>query len=201
MRKMLRTALLLLIAACAFRVGSAMKDRQLLREQVIRLHVVADSDSAEDQALKLQVRDAVTGYLTGILEDITDVEKAKEYLAQELPRLKALAERTLARAGCSDPVVVSLEEEAFDTRYYDTFTLPAGVYEALRITIGSGEGKNWWCVVFPQFCFGEEEFSDAAVGAGFPDGLSATLQGKEGYELRFWLLDWLGQLENFLRFG
>jgi hypothetical protein len=56
-------------------------------------------------------------------------------------------------------------------------------------------------VVFPQFCFGEEEFSDAAVGAGFPDGLPETLQGKEGYELRFWLLDWLGRLENFLRFG
>ena len=85
-------------------------------------------------------------------------------------------------------------------RQYDTFALPSGVYESLRISIGEAQGKNWWCVVFPSLCMPAvgENFSDAAAGAGFDDGLTNTLQQKKGYEIRFFLLDWLGWLENLL---
>ena len=106
----------------------------------------------------------------------------------------------LEEAGYDGEAVVTLCKEAFDTRYYDTFTLPAGVYEALRITIGEGAGKNWWCVVFPTFCVpaAGEGFEDVAVDAGFSDALSGALTGEKPYELRFFFLDKLGELENRL---
>ena len=94
--------------------------------------------------------------------------------------------------------MATLDKEVFDTRYYDTFTLPAGVYEALRITIGEGEGKNWWCVGFPTLCLPatSEGFEDVAAGAGFPDTLTAALEGERGYRVRFILLDLLGKWQG-----
>jgi stage II sporulation protein R len=91
-------------------------------------------------------------------------------------------------------------KEAFDKRVYDTFTLPAGIYNALLIVIGDGQGKNWWCVVFPSLCIpaASETFADTAAGAGFPETLNRALTGDNGYELRFAVLDVLGNLENIL---
>lgn len=203
MIKLFKNILLCAMAAAVFWCASVVSDRQKLNEELIRLHVVADSDEPGDQQLKLKVRDAVTDMLTDVMESMPDVEQAKVYLLDSLSEIQAVAESTLRAAGCQDSVSVTLEKEAFDTRHYDTFSLPAGVYEALRITIGSGEGKNWWCVVFPTLCMGavSEEFEDTAAGAGFSDSLTETLEGKKGYELRFFLLDVLGELENLLRFG
>ena len=203
MRKLLHLILLCALMVSMLWFGTVISDRQRLNNEVIRLHVVADSDDAEAQALKLKVRDAVTELLKQSLDRIPDVDQAKAYLLDSLEEIRLVAEDTLRQAGCHDPVTVTLNREAFDTRHYDTFSLPAGVYESLRITIGSGEGKNWWCVVFPALCMNAagESFEDTAAGAGFPDTLTAALEGKEGHELRFFLLDVLGELENLLRFG
>lgn len=178
--------------------GTVLADREQLDEGLIRLHVVANSDSGEDQRIKLQVRDAVVESLRGAMADVADVEQAKAYLQENLPKIQKVANETLRLLGCTETAVVSLCREAFDTRYYDTFSLPAGVYEALRITIGEGAGKNWWCVVFPTFCIPAttEGFHDVAAGAGFPDSLNSALTGEEGYEVRFFLLDALGELEK-----
>ncbi len=201
MRKLVkRTALCACIAALCW-CGGLIADRQTLHEELIRLHVVANSDSQEDQALKLRVRDAVIASLSEAMENITDADQAMAYLQENLPKIQAAANRALAEAGSEDTAVVTLTQETFDTREYDTFTLPAGVYEALRITIGEGEGHNWWCVVFPTLCLpaAGEGFEDVAAGAGFPDGLTAALEGD--CELRFFLLDAMGRLENYLFAG
>ena len=200
MRKaMKRIGICFLIAAGVWMM-MLVCDRQLLREELIRLHVVAASDSEMDQALKLKVRDAVVESLKAEMNNLTDPEQAKEYLQQNLPKIEALANRVLREAGCSDVATVRLCLEEFSRRVYDTFTLPAGIYQALRITIGEGEGKNWWCVVFPSLCIPAttDGFEDVAAAAGFPESLTAALEGKEGYEIRFFLLDVLGQLENVL---
>ena len=107
----------------------------------------------------------------------------------------------LAQAGFPDTATVSLCLEEFATRVYDTFTLPAGLYESLRIVIGEGEGQNWWCVMFPSFCLPatSEGFEEVACGAGFSDTLTQTLEGE--YEIRFFFLDALGAVENFLHRG
>lgn len=198
MRKVWKSFRFCLLLTFAIWLGTVMFDRQLLHDQLIRLHVVANSDSAEDQAVKLQVRDAIVESLEGDLQNIGDLEQAKAYLRENLPKIQAIANRVLAAAGFRERAQVSLQKEAFDIRYYDTFTLPAGVYEALRVTIGEGQGKNWWCVVFPTLCLPATaaEFEDVAAGSGFSRELTRTLEGEDGYELRFYLLELLGRVEN-----
>ena len=198
MRKLIKRVMLCMIIAALIWCGTLIADRKQLHDCLIRLHVVGASNSKEDQDVKLQVRDAVIESLSSAMNDITDIDQAKAYLQENLTKIEKIANETLKKAGFDDLVKVSLTEEAFDTRVYDTFTLPAGVYEALRIVIGEGEGKNWWCVVFPTLCMPAttEGFEDVSVGAGFSGTMTNTLTGKEGYEVRFFLLDALGKLEN-----
>ena len=198
MKKLAKRLALCALVTMLIWCGGIVADRDRLNEDLIRLHVVANSDKSEDQALKLAVRDAITENLQAALEKISDVESAKSYIQTNLPKLQALAQRTLHSLGCEDTVTVSLCRESFDTREYGTFSLPAGVYDALRIVIGDGEGKNWWCVVFPSLCIGtsSEEFEDTAAGAGFPESLRSALTGESECEIRFFLLDTLGELES-----
>ena len=203
MKRLIKRVGICLLLAAFFWCGTLLSDRQRLRQELIRLHVVANSDSPEDQARKLQVRDAITDSLKADLQNIRDVQQAKQYLQEKLPYIQRVASNTLRELGCEDSVAVSLCREAFDTRVYDTFTLPSGVYQALRVVIGEGQGKNWWCVVFPGLCVpaASEGFEEVAAGAGFPEGLNSALTGEEGYELRFGLLDAMGKLENILFTG
>ncbi len=200
MRKGFRRVVFCFLVAASVWCGSILADREVLNKELIRLHVVANSDSGQDQAIKLQVRDAVTASLKSGLEKVGDVDAAKEYLQENLPKIQTVANQTLEKAGFDGQAVVTLCKEAFDTRYYDTFSLPAGVYEALRITIGEGAGKNWWCVVFPSLCIPatSDGFSDVAAGAGFSESLNSALTGEETYEVRFYLLDAMGRIQNIL---
>lgn len=200
MRKIAKLISTLLLLAAAFYLGTVASDREALSENLIRLHVVADSDSAEDQAIKLQVRDAITAKLETVMDDLPDLETAKAYLQEHLPELEKIANDTLKAAGNGCQAVVTLAKEAFPTREYDTFTLPAGIYESLRVTIGSGEGQNWWCVVFPSLCVSAttDGFEDTAVSAGFSDRMAGTLTGKQEYKVRFFLLDCFGWVENWI---
>ena len=191
-RHMRRIALVAFVVVCIYGWG-IVTDSQALRENFLRLHVVGASDSKEDQDVKLLVRDAVLASLEEGLDDLTDPAAAYDYVARMLPKVKEAADRCLQEAGFSDTVQVSLTEEAFPSRDYDTFSLPAGVYQALRVVIGEGEGKNWWCVVFPQLCVGED-FVETASVAGLSPELTGTLEGE--YELRFWLLEKLGEVKN-----
>lgn len=198
MKKLLKMAVFALALYLAFWCGSLLSDRAALNENLIRLHVVANSDSDEDQALKLKVRDAVVQKLQDTMESFPTMEEARAYLQAHLPELEQFVNQVIRELGFAETATVSVDREAFDTREYDTFTLPAGYYEALRITIGQGQGRNWWCVVFPSLCVGTaEDFQDTAAGAGFSDGLTETLQDQT--QIRFFLLDWLGQVENFFR--
>ena len=175
-------------------------DKAQLQERIVRLHVVANSDSEEDQTMKLKVRDAIVAYLNTSLAEFQDIDQVKAYLAENLQTLENIARQVLESAGINECVNVSFEKETFPIRHYDTFSLPSGVYQSLRIRIGQAEGKNWWCVVFPTLCIHQTEdgFQEVAAGSGFSDGLASTLTHEEGYEVRFFLLDWLGQLENLL---
>jgi stage II sporulation protein R len=195
MRKYVHRIVICFLVAVFVWTAMLIADRQALRTQLIRLHVVAASDSAEDQEIKLRVRDAVLGSLRQGLSDLTDMEQAVAYVEEMIPKIENAANLVLAEAGFADTVQVSLTEWEFPEREYDTFSLPAGVYNALRVVIGEGEGQNWWCVVFPELCMGvtTEEFREMS---SFSDGLNDTLTGE--YEIRFWLLDKLGELENFL---
>ena len=167
---------------------------------MIRVHIVANSDSEADQQRKLAVRDAVTDYLRDAMTRVTSVDEAKHYIKEKLPVIEKIANDTLIRCGVEPSAVVTFCKEAFDIRQYPTFRLPSGIYEALRITIGAGKGKNWWCVAYPTLCVSAtgEGFEDVAAGAGFSGGLTGALENRTGYQLRFFLLDCLGKAEKRL---
>ena len=174
-------------------------DRHQLSNELIRLHVVADSDSDEDQAIKLQVRDAVTEYLQNNMPQNANKEEVMAFLQQNITQLTETANAALEKAGTKDKAVITLTREAFPKREYETFSLPSGVYDSLRIRIGEAEGQNWWCVVFPSLCFTAvgEDLSDTAAGAGFDEPLVGALEREDSYQIRFFFLDCLGWLQNF----
>ena len=199
MRKLLKRTVSCFLIAVMFWCGTIFADKQTLHDELIRLHVVGASDSEADQQLKLMVKDAVVDSLQTAMAGISDAQAARDYLAENLPKIQEFVNQFLAQSGSEDCAVVTLGKEVFDLREYDTFRLPAGVYASLRITIGEGEGKNWWCVVFPTLCAPAttEGFEDVAAASGFEDPLACALSRKDGYELRFYLLDAMGKLENF----
>jgi stage II sporulation protein R len=194
--------ILLIVLAVWMSLGfiGLVRDKAALRHNIVRLHVVAHSDTPADQTLKLQVRDAVVAYLETNLSCCEDVTQVKQYLSTNLDSLQTVAEATLRSQNSEKEVTVTLGKESFPVRQYDTFSLPSGVYESLRICIGDAAGQNWWCVVFPTLCVptSSQEVQDVAAGAGFTQELGNTLTGEEGYEVRFLLLDLLGRLENIL---
>lgn len=199
MRKLWKRVLLCALISGLFWGASLLTDRKALNDNLIRLHVVANSDSEQDQTVKLRVRDAVLESIQEDLKQVANIDQARDYLQENLPKIQSVTEQTLHSLGVDTSAVVSLTKEAFDTRKYDTFSLPAGIYEALRITIGEGEGKNWWCVTFPTLCLPAtvDGFRDAAVGAGFSQSLTDTLSADD-CEIRFFLLDAIGRLETQL---
>lgn len=197
MFKLLKLLLVAALILGAFRLGTVVRDSQVLRDEIIRLHVVGASDSEEDQAVKLQVRDAVIDLLEKTMTEVESKVDAKAFLQAHLDEIVNAANAVLDQAGLEERVTVTLTEEEFDTREYDTFSLPAGIYDSLRIVIGEGEGRNWWCVVFPSLCLPKESFEAEAVGSGFSDTLTDTLGNNGEYEIRFWVLDQIGKIRNW----
>lgn len=198
MKKILKITLVLLTAVLTFQALGVIRDKHYLQNSLIRMHIVANSDDAADQKLKLTVRDRVLAYLDESMDEIMDKATAMEYLSCQLETIRKIAQQTVNREGYDYPVNVSLQREDFPTRVYDTFSLPTGRYDALRINIGDAAGRNWWCVTFPNLCLPAtgETFVDAAADAGFSDTLTKSLDTNGGYRFRFYLLEQLGKLEN-----
>ena len=198
MRKFIKIVTCFILIGFVFGFLNIYQDGQNLKNNLIRLHVVANSDSLEDQQIKLQVKDAIVTYLQPKLQNLLTKEDAIKYVKENLSKLQDIANNVLSYLGIGEQAIVTFEKEAFSKRIYDTFSLPSGVYDALRIQIGKGEGKNWWCVVFPSLCLPAAgvDFQDTAVSAGFSETLTNTISNNSGYRIRFFLLDCMGKLEN-----
>ena len=179
-------------------LGGLAADARALRQDILRLHVVGNSDCVEDQTVKLQVRDAVLATLREGMEDLTDSKQAVAYAQRMIPKLTRVCNEVLREAGFTETVQIYVGPEAFPQRQYDTFRLPSGIYQALKVVIGEGNGKNWWCVVFPELCTGatRAEFVQTAKMEGMSGSLTDSLTGER--EIRFWILDQMGKLGNFL---
>ena len=140
-------------------------------ESVLRLHVLANSDGEEDQALKLKVRDAVLAKSEELFANCATREEAIDLTKQSLDVLENTARDALRAEGSTHSVRVELGEEVYPTRNYESFCFPAGTYVSLRIILGEGEGQNWWCVLYPPMCLSaasaKSEQSDAAITVGF----------------------------------
>lgn len=170
------------ILATAVMVTSSYSDsvNKSLADNLIRLHVVANSDSPEDQALKRDVRDIIINYMEEQLKESRDIEETKHIINKNIDTLEQLAASEIQRQGRTYDVKASLGNYTFPTKLYGDVTLPAGKYQALKLVIGSGEGANWWCVLFPPLCF-----VDATHGT-VPDSVKEDLKNalsEEEYKL------------------
>lgn len=194
----------LLLLASFFAFGTALeRQQQDISNKLLRLHVVANSDSDTDQTLKLKVRDAVLGEADVLLQGTDSQEQAKQVLRCNLSRLESAAKGVLTKEGSSQTVEVTLARELFGTRYYDTFALPGGYYDALRVTLGSGNGHNWWCVVYPQICSAAvTDQRTVAVMGGLTEDQAMLLEGEAPeYEFRFRVLELFENMLGWLRTG
>lgn len=181
-------AVICLLLATLLLAALPVRGEEAIYADVIRLHIIAASDTEEDQALKLSVRDAVLGVYGSALTSYPDRDSAAEAARELLPGIRSLAEQTLREAGCDKPVSVTLTEEEYPTRDYETFSLPAGRYLSLRVLIGEAEGHNWWCVLYPPLCLDTATDGELLTDAEW--GL-LTENGGGHYRVKFKLLEWL----------
>ncbi len=144
---------IILIIGITF-IGTQVKGEQSipLQDSVLRLHVLANSDSPTDQALKLEVKDHVVKYMKNEFSNTEDIEEARLKAEKAVPEIKKVAQEIIAAYGYDYPVEVRVGEYAFPTKSYGNLVFPSGEYQAVRIIIGEGAGKNWWCVLFPPLC-------------------------------------------------
>lgn len=187
-RRLKRVEIVLMVAAALVLMSGALalQTQDQLADKVVRLHVLANSDSEEDQALKLRVRDRVLEWATELLEQSADRQEAEALLRGNLLELENLAAEEIAAAGYDYPVTAELTDTTFPTREYDGFTLPAGEYLALRIVIGEGAGQNWWCVVFPPLCTtASADVPASALAAGLTQEDVNLITEEPGYVLKF----------------
>ena len=173
--------------------GAWAQERQAsIAAGVLRLHVIAVNDSGEEQALKLRVRDAVLEELRPLLQNAADAAEAGAIAEENLPSVAAAAEAVSE----GRTVTVSLGRERYPLREYGAFRLPAGAYRSLRVILGEGRGRNWWCVIFPTLCLEAAEAPELREALGEEN--FALVTGRDGYALAFWLLERWGELQALL---
>ena len=163
-------------------------------DSVLRLHVLANSDTDVDQELKLKVRDAVLAESGDMFADCKTRDEAIEKLQNELPRIQEIAEKTIADEGYDYSVSVDFGDEEYPTRNYESFCFPSGTYLSLRIIIGEGEGQNWWCVLYPPMCLSAASKSNPeqaflSVGLNKDQYSIITETRKPTYKIRFRVLE------------
>ena len=173
------------------------RDAAAVREGVLRFHVVAKSDSAEDQALKIKVRDGVFAMIEQLFSGCTDREEALEVAHDNEQVLKEEAERILRENGNQDPVTLEIGTRFFPTKAYGALSFPAGRYQAVSIRIGAAEGQNFWCVLYPALCEGPAKTEAILQKTGFtPDQIDILTDGESPkYKIKFKILEFFG--ENF----
>lgn len=198
--KIKRIFLLSIVLFCAVLVLMAEKDKERKAygyDELIRFHVIANSDSKRDQDVKYLVRDALTNFLRPRLKEASSFEEAKRILLKNRYRIAEIARETLRREGFDYGASVSIGKFLFPARAYGRVVLPAGEYEAVRVVLGEGKGANWWCVLFPPLCFVDISGHDLADLDDKSSSNTKKITTKETVAvgkpimLRFRLLDWI----------
>lgn len=169
-----------------------------IREDVVRLHILANSDSEADQSVKLAVRDALLECGAEIFSGTLDKNNAAEHLEAEKEKLIETANRVLKENGFDYETQVCLIKEYFNTRVYEDFTMPAGEYLSLKVVLGEGKGHNWWCVMFPPLCLpAATEQTD--INAVFSENGARIIRGNGNYEIRFKIVEIIESLINRIK--
>lgn len=171
-KKLSALIVLILFIYSGMQMASAQEAK--LADSVLRLHVIANSDDPADQALKLAVKDEVVQFMKQEFINISDAAEAKALAQKDIPRIKAIAEAKIKASGYDYPVEVYVGEFDFPTKSYGNMVFPQGKYQAVRVIIGEGQGKNWWCVLFPPLCLVSS--SDQGLSLNSPQEAQVTFK-------------------------
>jgi stage II sporulation protein R len=183
-------AIIVLISCWEFNRNNIALADSAIPEQSIRLRILANSDTVEDQMMKRRVRDAVIAQMNTWVKEPDGIERARRVVLEHLPVIDAIVKRELALYGYDYTVRVELRKVPFPTKMYGSRVYPAGDYEALRITLGRGEGQNWWCVLFPPLCFVDAVSGEAVGKAAMSTNENRpSLQIKSKKQIHFYLWD------------
>ena len=192
-----------LLSAFVFTIGITAQHMQEkfdneIYGNMVRLHILANSDSEFDQSAKFAIRDEIVEYISGIVSSAENAEEASEIILSNIDEINSFAELASARLGYDYDISTDFGEEYYPVRYYDGFSFPSGVYKSLIIKLGSGNGKNWWCVLYPTVCGSvatsvPEKLSEAGMSDETIDIVCDT-DGK--YDVEFFILEMLGKLKK-----
>ena len=174
---------------CIIATVSFENDCKGIREEVLRLHVIANSDEDYDQELKLKVRDALLQTGESIFTGSEDIISAESKITDKQDVLKYTAEETILNLGFDYNVKIEVARSYFPTKTYGELTLPAGYYKALRVIIGEGKGKNWWCIMFPPLCLPAVTDREDIIDDFLTDEQMQIVTSDPRYEIRFWLVE------------
>ncbi len=153
------------------KVAATVEETEMIPDEAIRLRILANSDLEADQAVKRLIRDEVNKEITLWVEDLTSLDEARAIISSNIPKIEEIAERIIAEKGLDQAVSVKFGKAEFPTKLYGQYLYPAGEYEAIVVTLGEGEGANWWCVLFPPLCFLDFSNGTAVSQTPFEEGI------------------------------
>jgi stage II sporulation protein R len=173
-------------------VAVASLHNEVSQEEAVRLRILANSDSVKDQALKREIRDEVNAVITDMVLDVQNLDEAKVMIEDNLVKIEEIVEQELEKMGLEQSYEVSFSEVQFPTKLYGNIVYPAGLYDAVLITLGEGKGENWWCVLFPPLCFLDIDNGEAvdAVEAESKD----NVEDEEEVEVSFFVVEIFSKL-------
>lgn len=196
MKKITLTLILALLTVFGLNFLKNADEVGKMTDKFLRLHILANSDSREDQELKLKVRDGVLECAAKIISGSDTKEEAEERLSRNLDKIEDAARCVLIGQGSEQKVAVSLGREIFNARDYDDFTLPAGEYDSLMIRLGEANGKNWWCICYPGLCIGAS--SDIEEAEILTEGELRIVREPERVKYKLWCYETVLKLRDLL---
>ncbi len=198
MKNWIKAACTAFVLTVIFSVIPFQADCRDIADNTFRLHILANSDSDADQALKLKVRDKVLSYTAELFRDAPDKETSMQAVGQHLREIAEVACDEVRANGYDYPVKAEITRMYFSTRHYDGYTLPAGMYDALRLSIGKAEGHNWWCVMYPSLCLSSAtEREERAKKVYSEEEYHEVTDDSVAY--KFKLVEWFEELQNLFR--
>lgn len=207
---MKKKTLLILVAALAIIIfwtkeegAKAREIQQGIAGEIIRFHVIANSDTEEDQALKLEVKEEILEYMQEFIGPAKNVDETRKLLTENQENIRILAEKIVREKGYEYKVQVFFDNRYFPVKTYGNYTFPPGIYEAFCVEIGESQGKNWWCVMYPSLCFVDvvhgvvpEETDRELKNILTEEEYEEIAQGQEKVQVKFKILEWLEELVN-----
>lgn len=189
----------LFAAICFALMSGFVSDCDDIRESVLRLHILANSDTEEDQNLKLAVRDKILSETENIFYTTSSVGDAKEKASKSIAQIEQIAQQELSAQGYDYTVKAEVCNMFFDTRVYQNFSLPAGHYDALRITIGQAKGHNWWCVLYPPMCLPSAMPKEELKKSGLSAEQENIIEKPQEYKVEFAVVEVFEKIKDFVK--